>query len=132
MPPFYCYVVLTFRIIILTRPNDIRAGEALVSEVPETMQTDTEPVSHLSSARTDAESVECIRSTVPAASTAHAGKDGSSDKVESLGLRRVREFIVKIKPKKTEGKSHPSWQEQQLEPTPTLLPDLRYVYIQLE
>lgn len=98
-----------------------------MSEVPRTTHANTDSVSSLPSKRTDEESVACIRSTVMAASTVHAGEGGVSEKVEGLGLRRVREFIIKMKPKTDEGKSHPSWQEQQLEPTPTLLPDLRYL-----
>lgn len=49
------------------------------------------------------------------------------DRQEGPGLRKVREFILKLKPKDPEGPSGPSWQDLQLEPTPTLLPDLRYV-----
>lgn len=44
------------------------------------------------------------------------------------GLRKVREYIAKTKPK-GDGPSGPSWQEVQLEPTPTLLPELRYAII---
>lgn len=44
---------------------------------------------------------------------------------EGPGLRKVRGFIQKIRPNETEESSGPSWQELQLEPTPTLLPELR-------
>lgn len=46
-------------------------------------------------------------------------------KEEGAGLRKVREFILNIRPNEAEECSGPSWQELQLEPTPTLLPDLR-------
>lgn len=50
----------------------------------------------------------------------------TEDAGEGLGLRRVREFIRKISPMEAdEPSSGPSWQELQLEPTPTLLPNLR-------
>ncbi|CAM9591525.1 unnamed protein product [Scytosiphon promiscuus] len=45
---------------------------------------------------------------------------------EGPGYRKVREFIRRIKPNETEETSGPSWQELQLEPTPTLLPELRF------
>ncbi|CAM9107864.1 unnamed protein product [Ectocarpus fasciculatus] len=47
-------------------------------------------------------------------------------KQQGPGLRRVREFILKIAPNTTEESLGPSWQELQLEPTPTLLPELRF------
>lgn len=53
------------------------------------------------------------------AGVAAVGKEGP-------GLRKVREFILKIRPNEVE-ESGPSWQELQLQPTPTLLPNLRYV-----
>lgn len=62
-------------------------------------------------------------------SLAQSDREDSADTVaakpEGPGLRRVREFIRKISPIETEENSGPSWQELQLEPTPTLLPELR-------
>lgn len=59
----------------------------------------------------------------------YRGGGGSADvavvQQEGPGLRRVREFILKIKPNEADEPSSPSWQELQLQPTPTLLPDLR-------
>ncbi|CAM9294617.1 unnamed protein product, partial [Sphacelaria rigidula] len=55
----------------------------------------------------------------------HTVNDTSSGKRTGAGLRRVREFIQELKPKHVEGQAG-SWREQQLEPTPTLLPDLRF------
>lgn len=53
--------------------------------------------------------------------------DAAAERPEGPGLRKVRAFIQKIKPKETEGQPGLSWQEVQLEPTPTLLPELRCV-----
>lgn len=56
----------------------------------------------------------------------HAASPGDADDgEEGPGLRQVREFILKIKPKEPDEPPGLSWQELQLEPTPTLLPDLR-------
>lgn len=46
------------------------------------------------------------------------------ENVPGPGLRKVHQFIRKMKPKK-DGPSSPTWQQLQLEETPTLLPDLR-------
>lgn len=47
------------------------------------------------------------------------------DEEQGEGLRKVREFIAKLKPKEDDEPPGPLWHEIQLEPTPTLLPDLR-------
>ncbi|CAM9298383.1 unnamed protein product, partial [Hapterophycus canaliculatus] len=52
--------------------------------------------------------------------------DAVAVRLEGPGLRKVREFIQKIRPNETEETSGPSWQKLQLEPTPTLLPELRF------
>lgn len=57
--------------------------------------------------------------------TEGAVPSGARDQIEGPGLQRVRDFILKIKPKEAQVTSGPSWQQLQLEPTPTLLPDLR-------
>lgn len=64
---------------------------------------------------------------IPPSDSAEASSSRSTnDAGEGPGLRRVREFISKISPKEVdELSSGPSWQELQLEPTPTLLPNLR-------
>lgn len=54
-------------------------------------------------------------------SSSSVGGDG-----QGSGLRRAREFMAKIRPKEDDGSSGPSWQELQMEPTPTLLPEMRY------
>lgn len=77
-------------------------------------------------------------SAAPSASSDHANRDEASQcqnvglssgvavvKQEGAGLRKVRDFILSIRPNEAEESSGPSWQEIQLEPTPTLLPDLR-------
>lgn len=80
------------------------------------------------------------KSTTPLSTSPHATGDGDSldrhaaspgdvDRGEGPGLRQVREFILKIKPKEPDGPPGLSWQELQLEPTPTLLPDLRYAQL---
>lgn len=51
-------------------------------------------------------------------------KPDSSSSGDGVGLRKAREFMAKIRPKE-EGSSGPSWQDLQLEPTPTLLPNMR-------
>lgn len=60
----------------------------------------------------------------------HAASPRDVDGEEGPGLRQVREFILKIKPKEPDGPPGLSWQELQLEPTPTLLPDLRCAHLE--
>lgn len=50
-------------------------------------------------------------------------------KPDGRGLQKVRDFILKIKPTEKDETFGLSWQELQLEPTPTLLPDLRYAVL---
>lgn len=73
-------------------------------------------------------------SAAPSASSCHEAserRDGGDsadvavDGQEGPGLRKVREFILKIRPSEADESSGPSWQELQLQPTPTLLPELR-------
>ncbi|CAB1107395.1 unnamed protein product [Ectocarpus sp. CCAP 1310/34] len=80
-------------------------------------------------------SLECQGGTKPQIkSDPPVAKSGGEDPIDAAaavkqqgpGLRRVREFILKIIPNTTEELSGPSWQELQLEPTPTLLPELRF------
>lgn len=104
----------------LIRPNGTRAADVPVSDTSRTAHTGTRGNEDASAG-----------SSVPVASTAHAAEDGRSEKVTGAGLRRVREFVKKIKPQQVEGQSSPSWRGQQLEPTPTLLPNLRYAYTRL-
>ncbi|CAM9303063.1 unnamed protein product [Choristocarpus tenellus] len=50
---------------------------------------------------------------------------GGCGRTAGTGLQQVRAFIEKLKPQKRH-RTGPSWQELQMEPTPTLLPNLRF------
>ncbi|CAM9104545.1 unnamed protein product [Discosporangium mesarthrocarpum] len=50
---------------------------------------------------------------------------GGTHQGGGVGLRKVQAFIEQLKPQKRH-RTGPSWQELQMEPTPTLLPNLRF------
>ena len=58
-----------------------------------------------------------------------SSRGGGGGGGQGTGLQKVREFMAKIKPADVDRSSGPSWQELQLEPTPTLLPKMRYASI---
>lgn len=106
--------------------GDSDDGEARESEAV-TEPTDRNPDPTLSAGNNDSQHVAYTSSISDASRPSpDEGGEGSRN-IEGPGLRRVHQFMLKIKPKDADGPSGPSWQELQLEPTPTLLPDLRYV-----
>lgn len=105
---------------------------ALEREVEASAATHVSTNSSTASQRTPGESAAPSASSSQAnfhgASECRGGEDSaevSVDGREGPGLRKVREFILKIRPNEADESSGPSWQELQLQPTPTLLPDLR-------
>lgn len=98
-------------------------------------EVETSAVRHLSTNSTNASQRASGDSAAPSgqakcheSSECTGDGDSPDDTVvgqEGPGLRKVREFILKIRPNEADESSGPSWQELQLQPTPTLLPDLR-------
>lgn len=93
-------------------------------------EVETSATPHVSTKSSNASQCTARDSAAPSASSGQENCHEASADVavagqEGPGLRKVREFILKIRPKEADESSGPSWQELQLQPTPTLLPDLR-------